>query len=122
MFAPGVPEVMKEFKETNQSLATFVISVYLIGFAFGPLLLAPLSELYGRYWIYTICNVGFVIFASACALSKSMGQLIAFRFIHGILGVAPLTIGGGTVSDMMPVEKRGAAMAIWAMGPLLGNT
>jgi multidrug resistance protein len=101
-------------------LLTFVVSVYLIGFTLGPLVVAPLSELYGRYWIYTICNVFFVIFAVACALSQSMNQLIAFRFLHGIFGVAPLTIGGGTIADIMRVEQRGKAMAIWAMGPLLG--
>jgi hypothetical protein len=32
----------------------------------------------------------------------------------------PLTIGGGTMADMFRVEQRGAAMAIWSLGPLLG--
>ena len=48
MFAPGVPEVMTEFKSSNELLASFVVSVYVLGYAFGPLLIAPLSELYGR--------------------------------------------------------------------------
>jgi MFS family permease len=107
MFAPGVPHVLQEFGSTSQTLATFVVSVYLIGLAFGPLIIAPLSEIYGRYWIYCVSNVMFIVFAIACAESKNMGQLIAFRFLHGIAGVAPLTIGGGTISDIMPVEKRG---------------
>jgi len=120
MFAPGVPEVMREFKTTQDTLATFIISSYLLGFAFGPLVIAPLSEVYGRFWIYNICNALFVILAVACALSTNMGMLIAFRFLHGIAGVSPITIGGGTIADIMPVEKRGGAMAIWAMGPLVG--
>jgi len=120
MFAPGVPAVMKEFHESEEMLATFVISVYLLGFTFGPLLIAPISELWGRYWVYTACNYLFVVFAVACGLSKNMGQLIAFRFLHGVVGVAPLTIGGGTIADIKPVEQRGKAMALWAMGPLLG--
>ncbi|KAF2669663.1 MFS general substrate transporter [Microthyrium microscopicum] len=120
MFAPGVPDVIKDFGITNELLATFVVSIYLLGFAFGPLVIAPLSEIYGRYWLYNVCNVLFVVFAVACGLAKNMGQLVAFRFIHGIFGVCPLTIGGGTIADMMPVEKRGGAMAIWAIGPLLG--
>ena len=120
MFAPGVPAVLKEFNSSSQTLATFVVSVYLIGFAFGPLLVAPISEIWGRYWVYIAGNILFIIFAVACALAKSMGQLIAFRFLHGIVGVVPLTIGGGTIADMMPVQKRGGAMAIWAIGPLIG--
>jgi MFS family permease len=120
MFAPGVPTLLKDFNSTSQTLATFVVSAYLIGFAFGPLFVAPLSELYGRYWVYNAGNVCFIIFACACALAKNMSQLIVFRFLHGIAGVVPLTIGAGTIADMMPVEQRGGAMAIWALGPLLG--
>jgi MFS family permease len=37
MFAPGVPEVMKEFHSTNIKLASFVVSVYVLGFAAGPM-------------------------------------------------------------------------------------
>lgn len=35
MFAPGVPQVMKDFHSDNESLATFVVSVYVLGFAVG---------------------------------------------------------------------------------------
>jgi multidrug resistance protein len=120
IFAPAVPDVMKDFGSDSETLATFVVSVYLLGFALGPLFLAPLSEIYGRYWVYTINNLLFTIFAIACALSKNLNQLIAFRFLNGIAGVAPLTIGAGSIADMIPVEGRGKAMAIWAMGPLIG--
>ncbi|KAL8963806.1 MAG: hypothetical protein Q9183_004941, partial [Haloplaca sp. 2 TL-2023] len=43
-----------------------------------------------------------------------------FRFVAGCAGSAALTIGGGTIADVMPPEKRGKAMAIFAMSPLLG--
>ena len=114
IFAPAVPAVMKEFNNNSETLATFVVSSYLLGFTFGPLVLAPLSEVYGRYWVYTINNLLFTILAIACALSKNLSQLIAFRFLNGIAGVAPLTIGAGSIADMIPVEGRGKAMAVWA--------
>ncbi|KAI6791545.1 MFS general substrate transporter [Hortaea werneckii] len=120
MFAPGVPEVMTTFHSENENIATFVVSVYLLGFAFGPLVVAPLSELYGRSIVYHVCNVGFILFTVACALSTSMNMLIGFRFLAGIWGIAPITNGGGTIADLMKPEQRGGAMAIWAMGPLLG--
>ncbi|KAL9094448.1 MAG: hypothetical protein Q9165_003298 [Trypethelium subeluteriae] len=41
MFAPGVPLVMKDFHSTNEYLAGFVVSVYVLGFAFGPLGMQP---------------------------------------------------------------------------------
>ena len=93
MFAPGVPDIMAEFNSTNPSLAGFVVSIYVLGFAFGPLLLAPASELYGRQIIYHICNIGFMFFTVACAVSTDLGMLIAFRFFQGCFGSAPVTNG-----------------------------
>jgi multidrug resistance protein len=120
MFAPGIPQVMADFHSDSDMLATFVVSVYLLGFALGPVIIAPLCEMYGRIPLYASCNIFFVIFCIASALSKSLGQLIAFRFLMGCAGVAPLTIGAGTIADIMPVEKRGKAMSIYSIGPLVG--
>jgi Arabinose efflux permease len=49
-----------------------------------------------------------------------MPQLIDFRLFAGMGGVCSLTIGSGTVADMIPKEKRASIMAIWSMGPILG--
>lgn len=120
MLAPAVPEVMTEFKSTNQELASFVVSVYILGYAFGPITIAPLSELYGRVPLYHICNVLFIVFTIACAVSTNLNMLIGWRFLQGTFGSCPLTIGGGTISDMIIQQKRGGVMAIWALGPLMG--
>ncbi|RSM06740.1 hypothetical protein BHE90_005238 [Fusarium euwallaceae] len=120
MMAPGVPLIMAEFETTNDEVATFMVSVFVLGFAFGPLLMAPLSELYGRTPVYHVCNTLFIIFSIGCALSQNIGMLIAFRFLSGFVGVATVTCGSGTIADMVPPEKRGAAMSIWSVGPLLG--
>lgn len=120
MFAPGVPEVMTEFKSDNQQLASFVVSVYILGYATGPLFIAPLSEIYGRLPLYHSANAGFIIFTIACAVSSDLNMLIGFRLMQGVFGSCPLTIGGGTIADMIVQEKRGGVMAIWALGPLMG--
>ncbi|KAK7538610.1 major facilitator superfamily domain-containing protein, partial [Phyllosticta citribraziliensis] len=122
MFAPGVPDVMKEFGTTSNTMATFVVSVFVLGFACGPLVVGPLSEMYGRNPVYHATNVGFTVFNILCARADSMGALVAYRFFAGVTGVGSVTNGGGSISDMMPPERRGAAMAIWAMGPLIGPT
>lgn len=119
-FAPGVPQVLRAFHETSNMMAAFVVSVYILGFAVGPLIIAPMSEMYGRMPLYNISNLLFVIFNIACAVSNSMGMLVAFRFLAGCAGAAPLTLGGGTIADMFPPEQRAGAMAIWSIGPLLG--
>ncbi|GMG29774.1 unnamed protein product [Aspergillus oryzae] len=120
MFAPGVQYVMRDFHTTDQMLGSFVVSVYILGYMLGPFLIAPLSEIYGRVPLYHACNVIFLVFTIACAVAQTLPQLIVFRLFAGIAGVCPITIGSGTVADMVPVEKRAGIMAIWALGPILG--
>ena len=120
MFAPGVEDVLTEFHSTSSTLGSMVVSVYVLGYCVGPLIVAPLSEMYGRVPLYHVSNVLFIIFTIACAVSSSLPMLIVFRFFAGTVGSTPLSIGGGTFGDMFRVEERGAAIAIWSMGPLLG--
>ncbi|KAH8811286.1 major facilitator superfamily domain-containing protein [Xylogone sp. PMI_703] len=120
--SPASGEIMATFHSTNETIEAFVTSVYLLGYVFGPLILAPLSELYGRVIVYNICNFGFLIWSIACALANNLTALIIFRFLAGFAGSAPMTIGAGTIADMVPLEKRGLAMTGWIMGPVLGPT
>ncbi|KAF9878653.1 major facilitator superfamily transporter [Colletotrichum karsti] len=120
MFAPGIPKIMVEFNETSSMTATFVVSVYILGFAFGPLIVAPLSEVYGRRPLYIVGNALFTAFTIGTALSQNMPMMMAFRFLMGLAGSVPITIGSGSIADVMPIELRGRAMSAWALGPLLG--
>jgi multidrug resistance protein len=120
MFAPGVPEVLRDFRSTNHTLGSFVVSVYVLGYAIGPMVVAPCSEAYGRLPVYHVANVLFIIFTVACAVSSNLNMLIGFRFLEGMAGSAPITIGGGTIADLFIQEQRGGALAIWSMGPLIG--
>lgn len=120
IFAPGVPQLMRDFGSNNQELAAFVVSVYVLGFAFGPMIMAPLSELYGRLPVYHVSNLCFVAFTVGCALAPSLDALIVFRFFAGAMGACPLTNGGGSIADMIPQEQRAAAMSVFSIGPLLG--
>ena len=56
MFAPGVPELMREFGSKSSILGSFVVSIYVLGFAAGPMVFAPLSEIYGRLPVYHTTN------------------------------------------------------------------
>lgn len=120
MLAPGVPQLLVDFGVSSDTESTFVVSIFVLGFAFGPLVIAPMSEIYGRRIVYHICNSLFVVFTILCAVAKDMNGLLAYRFCAGFVGVAVVTCGGGTIADLMPTEKRGSAMAIWSLGPLLG--
>ncbi|KAF2490029.1 MFS general substrate transporter [Lophium mytilinum] len=120
MFAPAVSDVMKTFHSTNSELASFAVSACVLGYFVGPLFLGPASELYGRAPIYHMCNFFFTIFCVGCAVSNSLGLLITFRFLAGMFGGCPITIGAGSLADMFKQEERGTMIAIWAIGPLVG--
>jgi multidrug resistance protein len=120
MLAPAVQQVMQDLQTTSTSFATFSVSIFVLGFACGPLLLAPLSELYGRVVVYHTTNVLFLAFTLLCGASRSEASLLVFRFLSGFAGVATITIGSGTIADLMPREKRGKAVSIWSVGTILG--
>lgn len=111
---------MEEFHSSNETIGALVVSVYLLGYAFGPLFLAPLSEIYGRQLLYYISTVLFILFNVACARSTSFPMLIVFRVLTGTAGSYPLTVGPGSIADMFKQEQRGRIMAIWTLPVLLG--
>lgn len=120
MFAPGAASLAQEFHITNSTIVSFTVSIYLCGFAIGPMFIAPLSELYGRLVIYHTCNVIYIGFIIGCALGENTGMFLAFRFLAGCAASGPLTVGGGTIADVVPPAQRGRVMSLFFIGPLLG--
>jgi MFS family permease len=90
------------------------------GFAAGPLLWAPLSEMYGRATIFNLTNVFFVAFTLGCGFANDLTSLIILRFFAGFNGSACLALGGGVIADMIAPNARGKATALWSIGPLMG--
>lgn len=97
-------------------------TIYLLGYAFGPLVIAPMSELYGRAIMFRSCAILFTLFNVACAVANSLGSLIAYRLLAGIAGSCAGTLGASSIADMIVREKRGAAMSAYVMGPTFGPT
>lgn len=121
LYAPGIPAMQRDFNNHDNTLATFSMTIYVLGFCVGPLLFAPLSEVYGRAIIYQCCLAVFLCFTAACALSSSISMLVALRFFAGCFGAAPVAIGGAMVYDLFRIDERGVAMAIYHSGPIFGN-
>ncbi|PGH17240.1 hypothetical protein AJ80_04882 [Polytolypa hystricis UAMH7299] len=119
-FAPAAELAGHEFNVDNETVAAFTVTIYLLGFALGPLVIAPLSEHYGRLIIYSTCLTVATAFLIGCSEANNVRAFLACRLITGIAGSGPGTIGGGTIADVMPKETRGRAMAVFAIGPLVG--
>ncbi|KAI1325747.1 MFS transporter [Xylariaceae sp. FL0255] len=96
------------------------LSLYVLGFAVGPPLWAPLSELYGRRICFNVSLGLIAVFTSATAGAQTITQVLIFRFICGSAAAAPLTIVGGIVSDIFTAEERGVGIAYYSAAPFLG--
>jgi multidrug resistance protein len=113
---------MAEMGSTDSVLGAFIVSIFVLGLATGPLFLSPMSEVYGRLPLYHICNVLFFAFTIGSALCTNVGMVIAFRFLGGCASAAPMSIGGGTIADIIKHKRRGLAMTLFSAGPILGST
>ncbi|KAJ4296677.1 hypothetical protein N0V90_006725 [Kalmusia sp. IMI 367209] len=120
IFAPAVGFMSADFHNTSQILGAFAVSVFVLGFAIGPLVLGPLSEIYGRRIVLNGANVFFCAFDLGCALAPNLTGLIIMRFLGGVGGSACLTVGSGVIADLFPAEQRGKAMAFYSTGILFG--
>ncbi|KAF8876577.1 MFS polyamine transporter [Infundibulicybe gibba] len=120
MIAPASGNVAHEFGIITSSIVAMTTSIFLLGYAVGPLVLGPLSEIYGRPRVLQLSNVFFLAWNIACGFAKSKNQLILFRFLAGIGGSAPFSIGGGVLGDIWRPEERGRAIGIYNLAPLLG--
>jgi len=120
MIAPCSSLVATEFGITNSVTLATVTSIFVLAYAFGPLLFGPLSEIYGRSRVLQLANLFYLVWNLACGFAQNTTQLIIFRFLSGFGGSAPLSIGGGVVGDLFSPEQRGTAIAIYSLAPLLG--
>jgi MFS family permease len=96
------------------------ITTYLIGLALGSLVLAPLSEMYGRRPVYLIAVFMFTILIIPAALSKSLQSILVTRFFGAIAGSAMISNAPGTVADIVTDDYRALAFSIWSVGPMNG--
>ncbi|KAL8835690.1 MAG: hypothetical protein Q9170_003229 [Blastenia crenularia] len=120
-FSGGIAEIIKDL-DTNQEVATLGISLYVCGFAIGPLAFAPLSELYGRQIVLFVTYGLFTVFNAAAAASQNIQTLLILRFLAGAFGSSPLTNSGGVIADMFPASHRGLALSVFAAAPFTGPT
>ncbi|EFQ34146.1 major facilitator superfamily transporter [Colletotrichum graminicola] len=118
-YTGGIHDIVREFGISDE-VAVLGVSLYVLGFALGPLLWAPLSELYGRQSVFFITYAALAAFGAGCAGAGSARTLIVLRFFAGAFGSSPLSNSGGVIADMFPDEERGLAMTLFSAAPSLG--
>ena len=122
VFTPAIPDLKREFHATDPYLPFFVLSTYIFGYAVGPLLISPLSEVFGRVPLYHLCNTLFTICTVLCGRTSSLRLLAAARFLAGVGGSGVFALAPSSIADMFRKEKRGAIMALLFVAYSLGSS
>ncbi|GJP94089.1 multiple drug resistance protein [Aspergillus niger] len=120
-YAGSIDQVIEHFN-IGTEVATLGVSLFVLGFAIGPLVWAPLSELIGRQLVFFVSYMGLAVFSAGATGSKNPWTIIILRFFAGSFGSSPLTNAGGLIADVFPAEQRGLAMSVFAGSPFLGPT
>lgn len=100
MFTPGIGQIAECLHVPKESVigATTGFVVFL---GVGPLILAPLSETFGRRMLYLVCFGLFTVLQIPTALAPNLGTLLAVRALAGFFGSVGIANGGGTIGDMV---------------------
>lgn len=118
-YTGGATQIMVEFN-SSQIVVILGVSLFVLGFAVGPLMWAPMSELFGRQYLFVTTYCALTAFNAGCAGAPNMWSLIIMRFLAGTFGASPLTNSGGIIADMFGANERGLAMGFFAIAPFLG--
>lgn len=120
----GCLEGISEELHVSVEAAGLVITLFLLGYCAGPLIWAPLSEFYGRRWIFYGTFIAYLAFNFLCAFTPNFGGLLVGRFLTGTFASAALSNAPGVLADIWGPIERGNAMALFSMmtfvGPALG--
>lgn len=117
--APALPDIAAELN-MNETTSVMALSVYLLATAFGPLLIGPLSEIYGRKPVLHGTNMWFLVWNIVCGFANNKSILIAARLLAGFGASAIYTLGGSVLGDIWKAEERGRSLALYQLVPLLG--
>ena len=95
-------------------------SLFVLGFAGGPIVWGPISELYGRKIPLLIGIFIFAIFNVPVAVAQNIQTIMVCRFWGGFFGCAPLAIVGGALNDFWGPVDRGVAICVFAGATFIG--
>src|SRR6266508_1064153 len=119
----SLPHIASSMAATTEE-ATWTLTSYLVANAIILPMTGWLAGRFGRKRLLLMAVTGFTAASFLCGLAPSLGFLIIFRIIQGACGGGLQPLSQAVLLESFPAEKRGQAMAFWALGivvaPMLG--
>lgn len=125
VFSTATLVTAKEYNVSTEVM-TLATSLVVFGFAVGPLMWSPLSELYGRRIPLFSGYAIFAIFQIPVAVAQNVETIMLCRFLMGVFGCSPLAVVGGAMADFWDPVDRAVAIACFSaatfVGPVIGKS
>jgi MFS transporter, DHA1 family, multidrug resistance protein len=119
VFSAVADGITQEFR-VSREVVILAMSLFVFGFATGPVLMGPASELYGRKLPLFAGYIAFILFQIPVGMAQDVQTILIFRFLGGVASAGSPAIVGGYMADFLAPVERGAAVAIFAATTLIG--
>ncbi|KAB8239227.1 MFS transporter [Aspergillus alliaceus] len=119
-YTSGSPGIQKSFNVPSRTIVLLGLTTYMLGLAFGCLVLAPLSEMLGRRLIYISTGIMFTVLVLPVALAQSFEAVVISRLFGGFFGSATVVVAPGTLNDIIHPKYRALAFSLWSLGAMNG--
>ncbi|KAL4787028.1 major facilitator superfamily domain-containing protein [Aspergillus varians] len=119
VFSAAIGAVSEEF-HIEREAATLGVTLFVLGFAAGPVIWAPMTEIIGRRLPLCIGIFGSGIFTVACATAKDVQTIMLTRFFAGLFAASPISVVPAVFADLFPAAQRGVVMSVFCMAVFIG--
>lgn len=117
-FGASIPSptqtILEEEFHISLETTVLVVSLFVLGYAFGPMIWAPVSEVYGRRLSMLPAVFVLGLFSIGTAVSHSASAVFLTRFFGGLFASAPISNVSAAIGDIYDPRTRGVPMALMA--------
>lgn len=111
MYLPAMPAMARSL-EASEAQVQATLSVFLLGFALGPLIAGPLSDRFGRRPVLLTGGVLFVITSLLCASAGSAEEMMAWRLLQAASGGTVTVLARAVVGDLLSGDEAARIFSI----------
>ena len=111
---------MQGTMSASQDEINWVLTSYIVAAAIMTAPTGFLAARFGRTRLFVTAVIGFTVASVLCGMAQSLNEIVLFRVLQGMFGAALVPLSQSVMFDIYPPEQRGAAMAIWTMGVMVG--
>ncbi|WP_218031440.1 MFS transporter [Paenibacillus kobensis] len=120
---------MKRELDASLEMLEWIVNAYILCFAVLLMTASALGDRFGRRLVFAVGIGVFTTASAACAMSGSLGWLIAFRAIQGVGAALIMPLSVSLLSAAFPPEQRAKAMGQFSgiiglavlAGPVIGS-